>query len=64
MVLVFSGDGIPRLRSVFQDLQDAEARAAAVWMVGYWGAEIQEAPYILEKIIDAYVTTHLCPCLE
>eukprot|EP01084_Bolivina_argentea_P128372 226934_1 len=48
------GDGIPRLRSVFNDLQDAEARAAAVWMVGHWGAEVPEAPYMLEKIIDEY----------
>ena len=42
---------LPRLLRV---VEEAEAKAAALWMIGEYGEEIMEAPYMVEPLIDAY----------
>ena len=36
------------------DIPQSEAKAAALWMIGEYGEEILEAPYMVEPVIDAY----------
>jgi len=35
-------------------LDEADARVAALWMLGEYGEQIDESPYVLEPIIDAW----------
>mmetsp|Transcript_7655 Transcript_7655/g.11522 ORF Transcript_7655/g.11522 Transcript_7655/m.11522 type:complete len:834 (-) Transcript_7655:328-2829(-) len=49
-------DILPSLARYLRELDDSAplGRAAAVWIVGNWGQEITEAPYLLESLIDDY----------
>ena len=37
-------------------VDEAPARAALVWFSGEYGAELLEAPYMLEPVIDSFAT--------
>lgn len=45
---------LPLLAKCLRRVDDPEARAVLLWMLGEYGQEIQEAPYLLEPIIDNY----------
>jgi len=45
---------VPCLSRCLRRVEDSDARAAVVWMIGEFGEEIIEAPYMLEPIIDSY----------
>jgi AP-4 complex subunit beta-1 len=45
---------IPSLSRYLRRIENAEARAGLIWMLGEYATEIVEAPYMLEKIIDTY----------
>jgi AP-4 complex subunit beta-1 len=45
---------VPSLSRCLRRVDDAEAKSAVVWMIGEFGQEILEAPYMLEPIIDRY----------
>jgi len=44
----------PYLSKCLRKVEDPDARAALVWILGEFGSEIVEAPYLLEPIIDNY----------
>jgi len=51
------GDVLPSLARYLKDLDGSAnpaGRAAALFIVGQWGEEITDAPYMLEPLIDAY----------
>lgn len=45
---------LPYLSKIIKRIDDAAAKAALVWLLGECGHDIEEAPYLLETIIDAY----------
>lgn len=45
---------LPYLSKCLKRVDDAEAKGALLWMLGEYGHEVTEAPYLLEPIIDAY----------
>lgn len=44
---------IPSLNRVLKRMEDAQGRAAVVWMLGEYGHLIEDAPYLLEPLIDS-----------
>lgn len=50
------GDVLPSLARYLREIDTSapRGRAAAIWIVGRWGDEIVNAPYMLENLIDAY----------
>jgi Adaptin N terminal region/Beta2-adaptin appendage, C-terminal sub-domain len=44
---------IPSLNRVLKRMEDASGRAAVVWMMGEYGHLIEDAPYLLEPLIDS-----------
>mmetsp|Transcript_4046 Transcript_4046/g.7442 ORF Transcript_4046/g.7442 Transcript_4046/m.7442 type:complete len:796 (-) Transcript_4046:152-2539(-) len=47
-------DVIPSLQTCLKSVEAPEGRAAVVWLIGEYGETIDDAPYILETLIDAY----------
>jgi len=47
-------DVIPSLQKILSSVEASEGRAAVVWLIGEYGETIDDAPYILETLIDAY----------
>jgi AP-4 complex subunit beta-1 len=45
---------IPSLSRYLRRIENPEAKAGLVWMLGEYATEVVEAPYMLERIIDAY----------
>ena len=45
---------IPSLSRYMRRIEDPEAKAGLVWMLGEYATEVVEAPYMLERIIDSY----------
>lgn len=45
---------IPSLSRYLRRIENPEAKAGLIWMLGEYATEIVEAPYMLERIIDAY----------
>ena len=45
---------LPNLPRYLRTIEDPDARAVIVWMLGEFGDEMVEAPYVLESVIDAY----------
>lgn len=45
---------IPYISRCLRRVDDAEAKASLVWMLGEYGKEITEAPYMLETMIENY----------
>jgi len=45
---------LPALARCLKRVEDNDARAALIWIVGEYGDEVTEAPYMLEPIIDNY----------
>jgi AP-4 complex subunit beta-1 len=45
---------LPHLAKYLRKAEDAQAKAALVWMLGEFGHNVLEAPYLLEQIIDQY----------
>lgn len=50
------GDILPSLARYLRELEVSapHGRSAAIWIVGRWGDEIVNAPYMLESLIDTY----------
>eukprot|EP00300_Choanocystis_sp_HF-7_P040041 c6447_g1_i1.p1 GENE.c6447_g1_i1~~c6447_g1_i1.p1 ORF type:complete len:738 (-),score=203.98 c6447_g1_i1:33-2246(-) len=40
--------------AVFQLIDDPEAKVAVTWMIGEFGESVENAPYLLEGLIDSY----------
>lgn len=47
-------DIIPSLTRVLRSIEEPEGKAACIWMVGEYGETIEEAPYILEELVDSF----------
>jgi AP-4 complex subunit beta-1 len=45
---------VPCLSRCLRRTENGEAKAAVVWMIGEFGEEIVEAPYMIEPYIDSY----------
>jgi vesicle coat complex subunit len=45
---------LPNLPRYLRTIEDPDARAVIVWMLGEFGEEVVEAPYVLESVIDSY----------
>lgn len=45
---------IPSLSRYLRRIENPEAKAGLVWMLGEYATEVIEAPYMLERIIDGY----------
>ena len=45
-------------RAVLDQLNEPAGRSSFVWIVGQFGKHIEDAPYILEKIIEEEVVTN------
>lgn len=45
---------LPSLSRCFKRVDDSEARCSLIWILGEYGHEVIEAPYILEPLIDNY----------
>lgn len=45
---------IPSLSRYMRRIENPEAKAGLVWMLGEYAMEVVEAPYMLERIIDEY----------
>ena len=45
---------LPVIAKCLRKVEDASAKSAIVWMLGEYGEEVAEAPYLLEPIIDNY----------
>lgn len=43
---------IPSLHRCLKRMEDANGKAAVIWMIGEYGQLIDDAPYILEPLID------------
>lgn len=48
------GHFFPYLPRCLKQIDEVEPRVALIWMLGEFGNEITEAPYLLEPIIDRY----------
>ena len=44
----------PVLCGCLKFIEDGEGRAAIIWMLGEVGEVVTEAPYVLEKVVDAW----------
>jgi len=55
----FRQEIIPQLQSVSR-FEDTKARAAWIWMLGEYGESIDDAPYILESMVNTFMeeTSH------
>jgi len=47
-------DIIPSLTRALRTIDEPEGKQACIWMVGEYGETIDEAPYILESLIDSW----------
>lgn len=45
---------IPALRKCLTDIDETEGKLAVIWMMGEYGDAIDDAPYVLEPLIDAF----------
>lgn len=45
---------LPARRRPLQEIVEAPARAAYLWVLGEYGAQIQDAPYVLEELAGSY----------
>lgn len=46
---------VPALQRILRTVKSPEGKVAVVWMIGEYGDEIPDAPYILEDLIDEYL---------
>jgi AP-4 complex subunit beta-1 len=45
---------LPNLAKYLRKTEDSEAKASLLWLLGEFGKNILEAPYILEQFVDGY----------
>lgn len=45
---------LPTVGKHLKRMEDVEAKAALIWMLGEFGASVLEAPYIIEHIVEHY----------
>jgi AP-4 complex subunit beta-1 len=45
---------IPLLSRCLKRVDDSEAKASLIWMLGEYGKEVMESPYLIETMIDNY----------
>eukprot|EP01097_Dermamoeba_algensis_P000796 TRINITY_DN1285_c0_g1_i1.p1 TRINITY_DN1285_c0_g1~~TRINITY_DN1285_c0_g1_i1.p1 ORF type:complete len:788 (+),score=179.45 TRINITY_DN1285_c0_g1_i1:96-2459(+) len=50
----FSGQVIGELKQCLSSVDDPEAKAATVWMLGEYGEDIPESPYLLEDMASSF----------
>jgi AP-4 complex subunit beta-1 len=48
------GPMLDRAQRCLREAEEPAARAALIWLVGEYGLEVTEAPYLLEAIVDGY----------
>jgi vesicle coat complex subunit len=48
------GHVIPFIPRLMRRAEDADARGSVLWMLGEYGEEVQEAPYLLEKAVAGF----------
>eukprot|EP00906_Rhabdomonas_costata_P033713 RCo047490 len=46
----------PALLQLWKNVEETEAKVAMVWILGEYGEEIDDAPYILEHFAEAFLT--------
>eukprot|EP01138_Halocafeteria_seosinensis_P006281 gb/GECG01006422.1/.p1 GENE.gb/GECG01006422.1/~~gb/GECG01006422.1/.p1 ORF type:complete len:791 (+),score=105.71 gb/GECG01006422.1/:1-2373(+) len=51
-----ASDVIPSVHRTLNQMEDIHGRAAIIWMIGEYGQQIDEAPYLLEPLIDSVDT--------
>mmetsp|Transcript_26734 Transcript_26734/g.33423 ORF Transcript_26734/g.33423 Transcript_26734/m.33423 type:complete len:799 (-) Transcript_26734:407-2803(-) len=51
-------DILPHLQRCLKRIDDPEGKAAVIWMVGEFGEELTEGPYMIEPLIDKYEEEH------
>ncbi|CCI41625.1 unnamed protein product [Albugo candida] len=51
------------LARIINSVEQAEAKAAIVWMIGEFGQDMRRAPYILEKRVDDFIE-ETCPLVQ
>lgn len=49
-----SVDVLPAIPRCIKRIQEKKGKAALIFMLGEYGAELYQAPYLLEKIVDDY----------
>lgn len=49
---------LPFISRYLKKVEDSDARAVLIWLLGEYGEEVIEAPYLLEPIIDEYPEEH------
>ena len=47
-------DVVPALNKVLKTIDETEGKVAVIWMVGEYGDTINDAPYILEPLIEGW----------
>lgn len=45
---------IPAMQKTLKTIEETEGKVAVIWMIGEYGDTINDAPYILEPLIDAF----------
>jgi hypothetical protein len=45
---------LPFISKYLKSVEDSEARSVLIWLLGEFGEEVIESPYLLEPIIDEY----------
>jgi AP-4 complex subunit beta-1 len=45
---------LPFISKYLKSVEDSEARSVLIWLLGEYGEEVIESPYLLEPIIDEY----------
>lgn len=48
---------IPALHRCLKQIEEPEGKASVIWMIGEYGQLIDEAPYLLEPVIDSLSAT-------
>ncbi|CAM9160788.1 unnamed protein product [Scytosiphon promiscuus] len=51
---------LPSLQRCLKHIDEPAGKAAVIWMVGEYGEEITEAPYMLEPLVDAWEEEPSC----
>ncbi|CAM9826876.1 unnamed protein product, partial [Ectocarpus sp. 6 AP-2014] len=51
---------LPSLQRCLKHIDEPAGKAAVIWMVGEYGDEITEAPYMLEPLVDAWEEEPSC----
>jgi vesicle coat complex subunit len=45
-------DVLPHIENCLKQIESAEGKAAVIWIIGEFGADIKQAPYLIEPLLD------------